>query len=174
MILSAIARIHKSIGAILELEDVGRILVNELSNILNCDACALLILDCDSIKVVAEKGFKKVLNEIELSPEVPAIQYILNTKKSIFTNDLSDSSLSSCVPSGCNMNSLICSPVIVDDEVKGIIHLDSTQKGAFTEEDLQFVEILAGEIAIAIKRSLLYTEIKAQSMRDYLTGCYNR
>lgn len=72
------------------------------------------------------------------------------------------------------MNSLICSPVIVDDEVKGIIHLDSTQKGAFTEEDLQFVEILAGEIAIAIKRSLLYTEIKAQSMRDYLTGCYNR
>ncbi len=172
--LSAIARIHKSIGATLELDEVGRILVNELTGILNCNACALLIIECDSIKVVAEKGFQKMLGDIELTPELPAIKYIMTTKQSIYANDLSNSNMSSCVPTECKMNSLICAPVIVDDEVKGIIHLDSSEKGAFTEEDLQFIEVLAKEISIAVKRSLIYSEIKAQSLKDCLTGCYNR
>lgn len=174
LILSAIARIHKSIGATLEIDEVGKILVNELTSILKCNACALLLIECDTVRVVAEKGFNKILGDIELTPELPAIQHIINTKRSIYTNDLSNSPVSSCVPKGCEMQSLICTPVIVDDEVKGIIHLDAAQKGAFTEEDLQFVEILASEISVAVKRSLLYSEVKAQSLKDCLTGCYNR
>lgn len=174
LIVSSIARIHKSIGATLELDEVGKILVNELTSILNCNACAFLMIECDEVRVIAEKGFQKVLGDIELSPDLPAIQHIINTKKSIYTNDLGNSPVSSCVPKGCEMKSLICAPVIVDDEVKGIIHLDSAQRGAFTEEDLQFVEVLAKEISVAVKRSLLYSEVKIQSLKDCLTGCYNR
>ncbi|MCX7793624.1 MAG: sensor domain-containing diguanylate cyclase [Thermodesulfovibrionales bacterium] len=174
LILSAIARIHKSIGATLELEEVAHILVNELTNILNCNACAFLLLECESIRVVAEKGFKKMLGNIELTPDFPAIRHIINTKKSIYTNDLNNSLVASCVPQGCEMQSIICTPVIVDDQVKGIIHIDAASKGAFSEEDLQFVEILASEISIAVKRSILYSEVKAQSLKDCLTGCYNR
>lgn len=174
LILSAIARIHKSIGAALEIDEVGKILVNELTSILKCNACAFLLIECDTVKVIAEKGFNKRLGDIELTPELSVLQHIINTKQSIYINDLYNSSISGCVPKGCEMESLICAPVIVDNEVKGIIHLDATRKNAFSEEDLKFVEILASEISVAVKRSILYSEVKAQSLKDCLTKCYNR
>jgi len=62
----------------------------------------------------------------------------------------------------------------IRDRVKGIIHLDSFEKNAFDEEDLNFVELLAKETAIAIERSLLYEEIKNLSVIDALTNLFNR
>ena len=72
------------------------------------------------------------------------------------------------------MNSLICTPVILSGEVKGIIHLDAAKKSAFDEKDLEFAKLLAKEISIAMERSLIYSQVKDISTRDGLIGCFNR
>jgi diguanylate cyclase (GGDEF)-like protein len=98
----------------------------------------------------------------------------LETKQGIFSGDILNSPTASCVPEGCPMNSLICTPVILSGEVKGIIHLDAAKKSAFDEKDLEFAELLAKEISIAMERSLLYSQIRDISTRDGLIGCFNR
>ena len=174
-ILSAVSELHQSLGAHLELEEVGAILVDTLSNITNCEACAILLTEGDKVSILAERGFVSSFGSISLSADMPAIKQIIETKKPIFSNDLeTDSALSSCVPAGCRAKSLICVPIIINNEVKGIIHLDSFEKNAFDEEDLNFVELLAKETAIAIERSLLYEEIKNLSVIDALTNLFNR
>ena len=72
------------------------------------------------------------------------------------------------------MNSLICVPIIVRGEVKGIIHLDSMKRYAFDKEDLNFAELLSKQVAIAFERALLYEEVKKMAIIDALTGCFNR
>ncbi|MBI4685106.1 MAG: sensor domain-containing diguanylate cyclase [Nitrospirae bacterium] len=173
-ILTALVRVHHSIGADLELERIALILVGELTSILPCDGCAIMVFDENNVQILAEKGFKKMFGEKGFTTDLPAIKHIIQTKQSIYTGDITESQAASCVPLGCLMNSLICTPIIVDDCVRGIVHLDSEKKNSFTDEDLQFVELLAKEISIAVARSIKYSQVKSLAAIDVLTRCYNR
>ena len=173
-ILSAIMHIHQSIGANLELDEIGRVLVGELIAIIPCDGCAILLFDGEKVGILAERGFQVMLGGKAFTTEMPTLQHIISTKQSIYTGDIRTSTMSSCVPEDCVMRSIICTPIIVSDEVVGIIHLDAKAQDVFTEEDLHFVEVLAKEISLAVARSMQYSHIKAMAVRDPLTGCYNR
>ena len=173
-ILSAIDEIHQSIGANLELQEISRILVDKLAEITNCQGCAILIIEGQKLAILSEKGFLEGFKDVEFTVDMPTIKYIIESKKSVFTNDLPNSEMSQCVPDRCAMNSLICVPVVVKGEVKGIIHLDSLEKNAFDEDDLQFIEILAGQVSIAFERAFLYEKVKDISIHDGLTGAFNR
>jgi diguanylate cyclase (GGDEF)-like protein len=173
-ILKAMNRIHRNLGVNLGLGTIARILVEELVDIVGCTGCAILMIADTKVLILAEYGFKKLLGDKEFTPEMPAIKYIRDTGQCIFTGDILNSPASSCVPAGCNMKSLICTPVMVKDHVKGIIHLDSLEKDAFDEEDKRFVEQLAEAIAIAMERALEHSRVKVLSIEDGLTGCLNR
>jgi transcriptional regulator with GAF, ATPase, and Fis domain len=122
--LKAITKIHHSIGSSLELEEIAHVLVRELIDIVKCDACALLLIDGDKVRILAERGFSKTFGDIEFGADMPAVKYIVDTKQAIFTGDVLNSPAAGCVPHGCSMSSLICVPVMVNDEVRGIIHLE--------------------------------------------------
>lgn len=173
-ILKAMNRIHRSLGVNLELGTIAHILVEELVDIVGCTGCAIMMMEDKQVLLLAEYGFKKLLGDQEFTTDMPAIKHIRDTGQCIFTGDIPNSPASSCVPAGCNMKSLICTPVMVQDEVKGIIHLDSLEKDAFDEEDKLFVEQLAEAIAIAMERALEHSKVKTLSVEDGLTGCFNR
>ena len=106
--LTAITTIHHSIGANLELEEVSRIAVRELINIVGCAGCAILIIEGEKVKILAERGFLQTFRGMEFNTDMPAVKYIVNTKQAIFTGDILNSPAASCIPHGCSMNSLIC------------------------------------------------------------------
>jgi len=132
------------------------------------------MIDDGKVKILAERGFSEIFAGIEFNIDMPAISYILKTKEGIFSGDVLNSSAAGCVPQGCSMNSLICIPITLSGEIIGIVHLDAARKSAFNQEDLEFSELLAKEISIAMERSLLYSQVKAISTRDGLSGCFNR
>jgi len=172
--LSAITRVHQSVGANLEIKDIAHILVRELIEIVDCDGCAFLLIENDRVVVLAERGFTKVFGKKKVDQDLPIIKQLKDSKESVITNDILNSTAASCLPSGCLMNSLLCTPIIVNGEVRGIIHLDSLNKNAFNNDDKELTRILSNEIAIAIERSMLYSEIRDISIRDGLTNCFNR
>lgn len=49
------------------------------------------------------------------------------------------------------IRSVICAPLLTRDEVKGIIYLDQSKVGAFTQEDLDVVNAVAAQSAIALE-----------------------
>ncbi len=56
----------------------------------------------------------------------------------------------------------------------GIIQVVSTEKDAFTGQDVELMEILADHLRAEINRVRLEDELKEQAIRDPLTGLYNR
>jgi len=172
--LEAIARLNHSIGSTLELQQISRISIREITDIVQCDGCAIMLLERNEAKILAERGLSKTFKKLKFNTDIPAINYIVNKKRSIFSNDVASNADIACIPYVCHMNSLICTPIIIDSEVKGIIHLDSIKTNAFDEQDLGFTELLAREISIAAERSLQYSRVLDISVRDALTGCYNR
>jgi adenylate cyclase len=49
------------------------------------------------------------------------------------------------------IRSVICAPLLVRDEVRGLIYLDQEKVGAFTAEDLDVVNAVAAQAAIALE-----------------------
>ncbi len=172
--LKAINEINHAVGSELELQSVCDLVVEKINELIDCEACAILLIDKDRIVIPSEIGFTKALGDVEFTPEAPAIKYIIDTRNSIVTGNLQKTDFVSCVPEGCSMASLMCEPIISNGVVKGIIHLDSRVEDAFSDEDLDFVKILAEEVALAITRSLNYEEMKTMSTVDKLTGTFNR
>jgi diguanylate cyclase (GGDEF)-like protein/PAS domain S-box-containing protein len=56
----------------------------------------------------------------------------------------------------------------------GVLQIASTEPGAFREEDVELVEILAGHLREELERVRLEEELRQQAIRDPLTGLYNR
>jgi len=174
-ILKAVAEIHRSVGANLELEKIAPILVEKLIQTSKCDGCAILLLNEEKVTVLAEEGFTKNFQQVELTVDSPAIKFIMETKQSIFSGNLPDDPIAGkCVPAGCKMRSIICVPIMVKGKVKGIIHLDSRKRNAFDRKDLEFAGLISSEVSLILERAFLYEEVRSLSIRDHLTGCYNR
>lgn len=57
------------------------------------------------------------------------------------------------------IRSTICAPMIVSDEVIGVVHLDSTSKDkSFNQEDLEFVMIVATETGVSLSNMRMQKE----------------
>jgi diguanylate cyclase (GGDEF)-like protein len=119
-------------------------------------------------------GFAANFSHMNLNADMPAIRQIIEQKKPLITNDFANSQYSGCLPEGCSINSLICLPIIVNDQVKAILHLDSFKTNAFSNVDVDFALLAAREASLAVERALLFSKVMDMSIKDELTGCYNR
>ncbi|QXM06491.1 sensor domain-containing diguanylate cyclase [Crassaminicella indica] len=74
-----------------------------------------------------------------------------------------------------NITSTICTPIIIDEELYGIINVNSLNKEhIFNEEDVVVMEYLIGQLAVAIKNVLLFEKTLFLSRYDGLTKVYHR
>src|SRR6185295_14777523 len=64
------------------------------------------------------------------------------------------------------LRSVICFPIQLDGRTEGVLYLDNRmQRGAFRDDDLELVDLLAGQAAIAIKNSRLVSELRERNQR---------
>jgi len=64
------------------------------------------------------------------------------------------------------LRSVICFPIQLDNKTEGVLYLDNRmQRGAFRDDDLELVDLLAGQAAIAIKNSRLVSELRERNQR---------
>ncbi len=172
--LAAITRVHFRIGAILELEKISCIYLRELIDMVGCDVCAIMRIDLDKARILAERHFTKTIGERELTTDMPVMKHVMKTKQAVFTGDILNGRADSYIPHGFSVGSLICAPLIVNNDVRGIIYLDSMVKNAFNEKDMEFTGLLASDIAITLEQSFEYSHFRNIFIRDALTGCLNR
>lgn len=65
-------------------------------------------------------------------------------------------------------------PLIVQDKVYGFLGLDHHEPGFYTDEHLEYLQIFAGQAALALENARLFAELNQMARRDPLTGISNR
>lgn len=68
----------------------------------------------------------------------------------------------------------LCSPIIVDGQVVGLMNMDSSMIDAFTDVDMELVDYMSQNIEIALTKRSLYDKVLYLSQHDELTGLLNR
>lgn len=71
------------------------------------------------------------------------------------------------------IRSLICVPLIFQDEIVGILYLDDFKPRTFDRQRLELLSILSSFAALAIHNARLHKKTKLMAITDYLTGLYN-
>ncbi|GAA0512852.1 sensor domain-containing diguanylate cyclase [Deinococcus depolymerans] len=59
-------------------------------------------------------------------------------------------------------------------EVTGVLSVQSYAQGAFTPEDLEFLELLGVHLSIALENAALHERVEREAHTDPLTGLWNR
>lgn len=70
--------------------------------------------------------------------------------------------------------SFLSVPLIFKKDVLGAINFHRPEVAAFSEDDIRLLNLVANQIALAIENAKLYTKARELSVKDELTGLYNR
>jgi len=77
-------------------------------------------------------------------------------------------------PETWSINSTIAVPLFLNGEISGILHIDSKEKEAYSNEDFQMMEHIRSTVEIALQKFQLYRNMVMLSRYDSLTGAFNR
>ncbi len=159
----------------LRLDQLLKFILDKTFSVLNVDNGLILLVDPETRRLVPsairlhEKRIKKC-DQLRVSQTVlrEAYQKKIGVLCIDAENDDQFSGQQSIIAFG--MRSVMCVPLILRDEVLGLIHLDNeSMHSAFSREDLDFLTMLAGQAAMAVHNARLLNKIvQEETMRSHL------
>lgn len=96
--------------------------------------------------------------------------WVAKQKKSILLNELHRSGQNG----GPAIGSFLSVPLVVQQELIGVLNLSHPGNQAFTEDHLRLLTLVAGQASAILQRILMYEEMARLAITDELTGLYNR
>jgi diguanylate cyclase (GGDEF)-like protein len=72
------------------------------------------------------------------------------------------------------VRSFLCVPLLVQDELVGVVNISDTAPGAFTEDHKRLLTLVGAQAAGVLQRLAALRAADAMGVRDGLTGLYNR
>lgn len=140
----------------------------------------ILVLTGDNLQPVASYGYDKAIHDFILPLQESFIYKATDGKVGKIVNIPDATIYTNYVPIETKfgnarfIKSSLSAPIHIENKLYGIINLDSTEKNAFEDEDVQALEFVRNSIEIAITNRLLYEEKAFLSQFDQLTSLHNR
>lgn len=177
--ISILYQTSQSLSRTLELTELLHSITRILAGTLNFEFFALLLFDAshDWLQVAAAYSS-------ELSPQIVGNKFkageglgttsVVGRKVICHDEIFVDAHCLGSQQIKRGSGSLVSVPLMIADEVVGVLNVGYFRKGIFVKTEIPFLESLGAQMAIAIDRSKLYMRTKELSVTDELTGVFNR
>ncbi len=165
-ILVLLNEIARELSSILNVDELLNRVAELLRRLIDYQMFSILLLDSSGEKL--QHRFSLRFNEnIHLKREVPLGRGIVGiaaqTGKAILVPDVSKDPR--YVEANPETHSELAVPLIYKDKVIGVLDLEHTRRGFFTDDHRRTMMTLAAQVAIAIENARLYEEIARQERR---------
>jgi PAS domain S-box-containing protein len=156
--LQAIQSLTDTALAHLALDDLLREVQERIVAFLGVDNSAILLLSEDSTHLTIRASHGP---EEEVAPQVRVpfgrgiAGRIAARRQPLIVDDLSHEEVANNFLKE-KMRSLVGVPLLVNDRVIGVLHVDTATPHHFTQEDVQLLELVAQRVALAIDHARLY------------------
>lgn len=161
LIEDTLAKIGSIISSQLNLKDTLDAIADMVADLMNArQSCiALLHKDQSSLQVAATYGINTPPSAIPLTNSIAG--QVLEQKTVIYVHDLSvHPELFRPQLIFSNVRSLICAPLVNDQEIIGVIEAYSSEKGAFKDTDALLLKALGYQAGAATASAMMYEETK--------------
>jgi sigma-B regulation protein RsbU (phosphoserine phosphatase) len=165
-ILVLLNEIARELSSILNVDELLNRVAELLRKLIDYQMFSILLLDASGEKL--QHRFSLRFNEnIHLKHEVPLGRGIVGiaaqTSQAILVPDVSKDSR--YIEANPETRSELAVPLIYKDKVIGVIDLEHTRRGFFTDDHRRTMMTLAAQVAIAFENARLYEEIARQERR---------
>ncbi len=134
--------------------------------------CIIYIIVDDGAALLLPSGIHPDFRDSDYAADMPLMKHLELTRRSILC--AADQCLKSDIFPGDKPFSLLCSPVIVRERVRGFIYISSSEPNVLTHESLMMADLISDELAAAVEILSLQSSLDAATVTDELTGCFNR
>jgi signal transduction histidine kinase len=145
----------------LELEELLSVLLPRIRTILRADTCAVLLLDADGKELVARAAVG-IEEEVEQGVRIPVGRgfagRVAAQRRPVILDDVEHADVLNPILRQKGIRSLCGVPLLVRDDVIGVLHVGTLVHRTFTVDDVELLELVAARVAIAIERARLHEQ----------------
>lgn len=164
--LTILNEISRDLTSILNLDQLLKRIGDLLSKLIDYQMFSILLLDEAKQKLVHRFSVRFKEN-IQIKHDIPVGRGLVGaaaqSKKPVLVPDVARDPR--YIKANPETRSELCVPLIYKDEVIGVLDLEHTRRGYFTEDHLRTVSTLAAQVAIAIENARLYEHIAREERR---------
>jgi len=145
----------------LELEELLQALLLRTRDILGVDTCAALLLDPERNELVARAAVG-IEEEVEQGVRIPVgggfAGRIAADRRPVVLPDVDHAHVLNPILHEKGIKSLMGVPLIVHDDVIGVIHVGTLKPHEFTRDDVELLQLVAERAALAIEKARVHQE----------------
>jgi len=163
LLLNEIAR---ELTSILNLDELLKHIGELLSRLIDYQMFSILLLD-GSGEILQHRFSLRFKENIQLKHDIPLglgiVGYAARHRHAVLVPDVKKDSR--YIQTNPETRSELAVPLIYKEKVIGVLDLEHTKRGFFTEDHQRTITTLAAQVAIAIENARLYEEIARQEKR---------
>jgi phosphoserine phosphatase RsbU/P len=165
-ILVLLNEIAREVTSILNLDELLGRIAELLRRLIDYQMFSILLLDPSGEKL--QHRFSLRFNEnIHLKHEIPLgmglVGNAAQSRQAVLVPDVAKDSR--YINTNPETRSELAVPLVYKDKVIGVLDLEHTRRGFFTEEHQRTITTLAAQVAVAIENARLYEEVARQERR---------
>ena len=163
LLLNEIAR---ELSSILNLDELLKRIGELLSRLIDYQMFSILLLDTSG-EILQHRFSLRFQENIHLKNDVPVgkgiVGYAAQHREAVLVRDVKKDPR--YIDTNPETRSELAVPLIYQDKVIGVLDLEHTKRGFFTEDHQRTITTLAAQLAIAIENARLYEHIARQERR---------
>jgi signal transduction histidine kinase len=152
----------------LRLDELLGALLERTRQILEVDTCAILLLDEETNELVARAALG-IEEEVEQGVRVPVgggfAGRIAAEKRPVILDDVDHAHVLNPLLREKGIKSMLGVPLVVEGEVRGVLHVGSLVPRAFQEDETELLQLVADRAALAIEHARLFEAERAARER---------
>jgi signal transduction histidine kinase len=146
----------------LELDDLLRVLLPRIRDILQADTCAVLLVDEHRRDLVARAAVG-LEEEVERGTRIPLglgfAGRVAANRRPLILDDVDRADVLNPLLREKGVKSLLGVPLVGREEAIGVLHVGSLAPRRFTRADTDLLELVAERVALAIERAQLHEDV---------------
>jgi serine phosphatase RsbU (regulator of sigma subunit)/anti-sigma regulatory factor (Ser/Thr protein kinase) len=161
--LEDVQRVTESALAYLDLDDLLRELLDRVTDLLDADTAAVLLVE-EGGRTLAARAAKGLEEEVERGFQLPVGRgfagRVAFTREPVVIEDLENATIQPVNPlfGEKGVRSLLGVPLLVEGEVIGVLHVGSLTQREFNDRDIELLQMVASRVALSIERSRLMVQ----------------
>jgi sigma-B regulation protein RsbU (phosphoserine phosphatase) len=163
LLLNEIAR---ELTSILNLDELLKRIAELLKRLIDYQMFSILLLDATGEKL-QHRFAQRFEERLHLKHDIPlgrgVVGYAAEAKEAVLVPDVTKSTR--YIATNPETRSELAVPLIYQEKVIGVLDLEHTKRGYFTDDHKRTMTTLAAQLAIAIENARLYEQIARQEQR---------
>ncbi len=170
-------KVGAAVTATLGIHEAVNLILDQLQLVVPHDSASVQLLRDGALEVVGGRGWPDPTTVVGLRFPVPGDNpnSIVIQKRAAYILEEADKVYPEFRhPPHNHIRSWLGVPLIVRQQVIGLLAIDSSHPRHFTAEHARLASAFADHVAIALENSRLFSEVQELALTDMLTGLYNR